>query len=168
MKQTLIRLCLALLALGIVETASAQTSITTTTLTNAITTTAVKQDIVVASTSGMAVGTTFLYIDGSFYRIDAIASATGLTVTNQYFLASHNASVTVYVVPIAAQIGINPVGSCIRGTTGKFPLYAPYTLLFNTQNGNVARCAGNLNARTWVITNPYAVGSPSIAPPQTP
>lgn len=170
MKTTVIRCCLALLLLlAIGSSVSAQTSITTTTLTNAITTRATRQSIVVGATTGMTAGSTFLYIDGSIYQINSVDSSTGVTVTNTYYPATHLASVTIYVVPLGAQIGRNPVGSCIRSTAGGPPQYSPYTLMFNTQTGDVAACrGGTLGSRSWVLTNPYSVGGASNNPPQSP
>jgi hypothetical protein len=146
--------------------AQAQTAITTTTLTNAITTRATRQDIVVGSNTGMAVGSTALLIDGSVYQINAI-SGTTITVTNTAYPASHLASVTVYVVPLGAQIGRNPVGSCIRGTAGVVPLYSPYTIMFNLATGDMAVCRGNVGSRSWVISNQYGYAA-SANPPITP
>lgn len=168
--KTLTILCALLAVLLAPFTASAQTSITTTTLTNAITQPNTgRQNIVVGSATGITAGATFLYIDGSVYTVNAV-SGTTVTVTNTYQPATHNASVTVYIVPLAAQLGRDPVGSCIRGTAGTAPQYSPFTLMFNTQNGNVARCGVSGTTYTWRITNPYcnAAGSCSATPPQTP
>lgn len=154
-----------LIAFLIGSPVSAQTSITTTTLSGAMTTLATRQTIVVSSATGMAVGSTVLYIDGSVYQINAI-SGTTITITNTFRPTTHLTSATVYVVPIAAQMSVNPVGSCIRGG-GTFPAYSPYTLMFNLTTGDIAACAGLINARKWVITNPYAVQY-STTPSQSP
>lgn len=169
MKNLTIALTLLLAVLVAPFTASAQTSITTTTLTNAITTLATRQNIVVNSATGIVASSTFLYIDGSVYQVNAV-SGTTITVTNTFAPYTHNASVTVYVVPIAAQISRDPVGSCLRSTAGPFPQYSPFTLMFNTQNGNVAACRGASGSRVWVITNPYCNAGTGCSgnPPQTP
>lgn len=157
-----------LVALMVPSRALAQTSITTTTLSAAITAPAVVGNftITVASATGMSAGT-ILYIDGSVYRVVSV-SGTTITVTNTFMPATHLTSATVYIVPLAAQIGRNPVGSCLRSTAGQFPAYSPYALMFNLTTGDVAACRGGLGSRTWVITNPYSVGAPSNNPPQTP
>lgn len=146
--------------------AMAQTSITTTTLSAAITSPApTSKSITVASATGISVGT-ILYIDGEVFRVTAV-SGTTLTVLTQNRPATHLTSATVYVVPVGAQIGLNPVGSCIRGTAGAFPAYSPYTLMFNLADGSVWRCAGTLGSRAWVGTSPYAVqmsGNPAQTP----
>lgn len=166
----LILLCALLIAS--VSPAAAQTSITTTTLTNAITgsSTVGQFNIVVGSATGITANSTYLYIDGSVYRVNAV-SGTTITVTSVALPATHNASVTVYVVPIAAQAGHDPVGSCIRGTAGAFPQYSPYTIMFNAGNGNMYTCRDSgSGVFVWRITNPYCNtgGSCSGAPPQTP
>ncbi len=166
MKRLSILLLFALLCV-LPSMAGAQTSITTTTLSVAISAPNTgSQVITVASATGISVGT-ILYVDGSVYRVLAV-SGTSVTVINTYRPATHLTSATVYVVPLAAQVGLNPIGSCIRSTAGVPPQYSPYTLMFNLITGDVARCAGTLGSRTWVLTNPYSVGSPSGAPPQTP
>lgn len=166
--KTLLRLIGALVLVSVASAASAQTSITTTTNSVAITNTGVGQfTITVASTAGMAANG-ILYIDGSVYRVVSVNSATSVTVISQYFPATHLVTSTVYLVPVGAQMGKNPVGSCIRGTGGQFPLYSPYTLMFNLSTGDVGRCWGAVGSRRWIISNPYAVGAPSNDPPQTP
>lgn len=158
---------LTLLLVLVAVPVGAQTSITTTTLTNAISSPSVgRQVIVVGANTGMSVGSTFLYIDGAIYQINVI-SGTSITVTNSARPSTHLANATVYVVPIAAQVGLDPIGSCIRGTTGVAPQYSPYTLLFNSTNGHIAWCGGALGSRTWTIISPYAV-QVSTDPPQTP
>lgn len=168
-----LRLIVSLLVVLFAGSVSAQTSITTTTLTNAITNpTPTTINIVVGSATGFA-ARGILYIDGSVYRIaDNYVSGTTVPVINQYRRATHAAAVTIYVVPVGAQIGLNPVGSCLRGTSGLFPQYSPYTLMFNLATGDVARCsqpgiaAGVVG--TWFLSNPYSVGAPSTTPPITP
>lgn len=165
MKRFFILLAL-LIALFAGSPAFAQTNITTTTLTNAITVPTVgRQVIVVGSATGITANSTFLYIDGSFYDVNLV-NGTSITVTNTARPATHNASVTVYVVPIAAQVGLDPVGSCVRSTAGRPPQYANYTLLFNRDSGNIASCRLISGAFIWRITNPYSV-NPSDNPPQT-
>jgi hypothetical protein len=173
MKQFTILLALLVAFLVAPFTASAQTSITTTTLTNAITTTGMGQfDIVVGSATGMTVNSTSLYIDGSVYRIVAI-SGTTITVINTLRPASHNASVTVWVVPSGAQVGMSAVGSCLRSTAGAYPVYSPYTFMFNLTTGDILRCRAVSNTSStniWQRTNPYceaSVSSCSTAPPAT-
>lgn len=166
MKKLTILLAL-LVALCLPSFAAAQTSITTTTLTNAITNpTPTTFDIVVGSNSTMAVGS-ILYIDGSVYRVNAINSTT-ITVNQVAFPATHAASVTIYIVPLGAQVANNAVGSCLRSTAGRYPAYSPYALMFNTTTGDIGACrldSGSVNK--WVWVNPYAVGSQSNNPPQT-
>ena len=158
---------LVALLLALALPAAAQTSITTTTLTNAISAPIVgRQVIVVAANTGMAVGSTYLYIDGANYQIDAI-NGTSITVTNSARPSTHLASAKVYVVPIDAQVGLDPIGSCIRSTAGRPPQYSPYTLMFNPNTGSVSYCSGALGSRKWVNTSPYAV-QPSSDPPVTP
>jgi len=166
-KRTLIFIAL-LVALFVAGTqpAAAQTSITTTTITEPILIAAPGAiTITVAATTGMTV-TGILYIDGSVYRILAINSLL-VQVIQQYRPATHLDNAKVYVVPTAAQIGLNPVGSCIRSTAGAFPQYSPYRLMFNLSTGDVASCRLSATAGTWRITNPYSVGAPSDDPPQT-
>lgn len=169
MKKLTILLALILAVLVTPVTVAAQTSINVPTLSNAITTLATRQDIVVSSATGIAVNSTFLWIDGSVYQVNAI-SGTTITVTNTFRPATHNASVNVYVVPVGAQLGLDPVGSCIRGTGGRPPQYSPYTLMFNFTTGRIAACrihvldAGKFN---WRLTSPYDAGTPSDDPPQT-
>lgn len=154
------------LVLGLAVGAQAQTSITTTTLSAAITNASPTTiTITVASATGMAANG-ILYIDGSVYRIQSV-SGTTITVSTVYRPATHLTSATVYIVPVAAQMGLNPVGSCIRGTAGAFPAYSPYTLMFNLSTGDVGACRGSLGSRIWVLTNPYSVGAASNNPPQT-
>lgn len=167
MKKLTILLAL-LVALIAVPSAQAQTAITTTTLTNAITNTGMGQfNIVVGSATGMAANG-ILYIDGSVYQIRAV-SGTTITVINTVRPASHNSSVTIYVVPLGAQIGLDPVGSCLRSTAGAFPVYSPYTLMFNTTNGDVAACRLISGKLQWVITNPYCNAGTGCSgnPPQS-
>jgi hypothetical protein len=170
MKKPLLLVALLAAVLCAPFTASAQTAITTTTLTNAITQPQTgQQNIVINSATGVVAGSTFLYIDGSVYTVNAV-SGTTITVTNTYKPATHNASVVVHVVPIAAQLGSDPVGSCIRSAAGKAPQYSPFTLMFNTQNGNIARCAlTSVGVYNWRIVNPFCnvAGSCSGNPPQT-
>ena len=159
-------LLLALL-LALALPAAAQTAITTTTLTNAISAPVVgRQVIVVGSATGITAGSTFLFIDGSFYEVNVV-SGTNITVTNTARPSTHLASATVYVVPIDAQVGLDPVGSCIRSTAGRPPQYSPYTLMFNPNTGSVSYCRGALGSRTWANTSPYAQQF-STAPPITP
>lgn len=163
---TRIFILLALLLAAALPVA-AQTAITTTTLTNAISAPIVgRQVIVVGSASGMVVGSTFLYIGGATYQIDVI-SGLNITVTNSARPSTHLASATVYVVPIDAQVGLDPIGSCIRSTAGRPPQYANYTLIFNPNTGTVSYCGGALGSRRWVNTSPYAVQF-STTPPITP
>lgn len=168
---TMKRTLLALFALIVVWAGplQAQTAITSTTLSAAITAGQggpSTQQITVSSATGMSVGSV-LWIEGSIYRITAISSTT-ITVITQYAPASHLTSAVVYVVPLQAQISYDPTGSCIRGTAGAFPMYSPYTLMFNTENGHIARCAGaTLGSRTWVITA-FAAPVSSANPPTTP
>jgi hypothetical protein len=156
------------LLLAFAAPALAQTSITTTTLSDAMTVpTPGRQTIAVASATGITANSTFLYIDGGVYQVNVV-SGLNITVTNTQRPMTHLTSARVYVVPIAAQIGLDPVGSCIRGTGGTFPAYSPYTLMFNTSNGNIWWCGGAAGSRTWRGANPYSVGWPSGDPPQTP
>lgn len=153
-----------LLTLGAVPVA-AQTSITSTTLAAAVTDPApTAKNISVTSATGM-VANGILYIDGAVYQILSV-NGTTIRVINQERPATHLTSAVVYVVPVAAQIGLNPVGSCIRGS-GQVPQYSPYTLMFNLSTGDIASCRGGLGSRAWVITNPYQVQL-SSNPPQTP
>lgn len=155
------------LLLALASPALAQTSITTTTLAAAMTQPTVgRQVITVNSATGITANTTFLFIDGSFYQVNAV-SGTSITVTNTQRPSTHLTSATVYVVPTGAQISLDPVGSCIRGTAGSFPQYSPFTLMFNTTTGNIAVCRGALGSRTWQVLSPYAVQL-SADPPQTP
>ncbi len=168
MKKLIILCALSIVILAAPFTASAQTSITTTTTSAAITglNTTQSFNITVGSATGMTVNG-ILYIDGSVYRILAIASTT-ITVINQYMPATHASGVTVYVVPTAAQVGIRAVGSCLRSTAGQYPAYSPYTLMFKLDTGDVGACRLDSGAvNKWVWTNPYSVGSPSNNPPQT-
>lgn len=156
-----------LLALILPVAVSAQTAITTFTLSAAVTNPApTTVTLTVSSATGMSVGSV-LYVDGSVYRITAI-SGTTITVTTAFRPATHLTSAAGFIVPLAAQIGIDPVGSCLRSTAGRFPAYSPYTLMFNLSNGNIAMCQGAVGSRTWVIVNPYGVGAKSANPPQTP
>ena len=129
--------------------AGAQTLITTTTLSAALTNgLPMTTTITVASATGMAVNGT-LWIEGSTYRITAV-SGTTITVLNQTFPATHASGARVFVVPVGAQIGPNdPVGTCTRGGTGRFPLSAQFGLYFNTFNMHIAQCAGG--AWQWVM-----------------
>lgn len=155
------------LLLALAAPVAAQTSITTTTITEPVTSPAVGAiTLTVAATTGMAANG-ILYVDGSVYRILSISSLDVRVIQTQR-PATHLDNASVYVVPVGAQIGLNPVGSCIRGTAGAFPQYSPYTLMFNLTTGDVWRCAGNLGSRIWVGSNPYAVGSASNNPAQTP
>lgn len=165
------RLILAsLMVVGLLwpSTVHAQQAITQTTLSAAMPAGAAApttQQITVTSATGMTVGAV-LWIEGSVYRISAISSTT-ITVVTQYMPASHLTSAIVYVVPIQAQISLDPTGSCIRGTTGTFPAYSPYTLMFNTENGHIASCRGSLGSRTWLITM-FTAPVTSTNPPVTP
>lgn len=155
------------LLMALAAPVAAQTSITTTTITEPITSAAPTTKVItVASNTGLTVNG-ILYIDGAVYRITAINS-TLITVVDQQRPSTHLDNATVYVVPVQAQMGLNPVGSCIRGTGGQFPAYSPYTLMFNLSTGDVARCTGALGSRVWQITNPYGVIPRSNNPAQTP
>lgn len=165
MTKTLIALLLFVAASG---SAFAQTAITQTTLSVAITGNPVSgasQVITVSSATGMAANG-ILWIEGSIYRISSV-SGTSITVINTYLPATHLTSAVVYVVPVGAQMGINPTGSCIRGTAGTFPAYSPYTLMFNTSDGSIAMCRGGVGSRTWLLGtfNKY---NPTANPPTTP
>lgn len=165
MKRFTILLAL-LLALFAGSPAFAQTSITTTTLSAAITSPSPTTKVIaVGSATGIAANG-ILFIDGEVFRVTAV-SGTNITVLTQARPATHLTSATVYVVPVGAQIGLNPVGSCIRGTAGAFPAYSPFSLMFNLTTGEIATCRGNLGSRAWQITSPYATQI-SAAPPQTP
>lgn len=158
-------LILALLTVWVLP-AQAQTAITTTTITEPVTTASPTSiTLTVAATTGMTVNG-ILWLDGSVYRIRAI-NGLNVQVINQYRPSTHLDNATVWVVPVGAQVGLDPVGSCIRGTAGTFPAYSPYTLMFNLQNGNMWGCRGALGSRVWGGTNQYQP-VPSNVPPQTP
>ena len=159
---------LALLLVAMVEApAFAQTAITTTTITEPITSASPAAiTITVAATTGFTVNG-ILYIDGSVYRILAI-NGLDVRVIQQRQPATHLDNAKVWVVPVGAQIGINPVGSCIRSTAGSVAQgYSPYTIMFNLSTGDMATCRGVAGSRTWYITNQYGY-APSDDPPVTP
>ena len=154
------------LLLAMAAPAFAQTAITTTTITEPVTSPVVGAiTLTVAATTGMAANGT-LYVDGSVYRILSI-DGLNVRVIQQRQPATHNDNAKVWVVPAGAQIGLNPVGSCIRSTAGAFPAYSPFTIMFNLSTGDMATCRGTLGSRTWYITNPYGY-FPSPDPPVTP
>lgn len=174
MHTTMRRLILTglLVILALPGLAQAQTAITRTTLSAAITAAQGQPtsiNITVASATGISVGSV-LWIEGSVYRVTAV-SGTTITVINQWYPASHLSSAGVYVVPLGAQYTVDPTGSCIRGSTGAFPIYSPYALHFNVTNGTIAHCrAVALTAPTagvWVLTR-FVVPVASTDPPQTP
>lgn len=148
--------------------ATAQTAIATTTISAAITQAAPQQfNITVASATGIAAGG-ILWIDGSVYRVaSTYASGTTVPVITTYRPATHLTSAVVFLIPLGAQMGQNPVGSCLRSTAGAFPAYSPYALMFNLAQGVVAMCRGTVGSRTWFLTSPYW---PVVSsnPPQTP
>lgn len=163
---TIVLVLLLSLVAGLVP-ASAQTAITTTTITEPVTNAAPTQTILtVAATTGMAVNGV-LYLDGSVYRILAI-SGLNVTVIQQRQPATHLDNAKVWVVPLAAQVGQNPVGSCIRSTAGTVAQgYSPYTIMFNLTTGDMATCRGATGGLRWYITNQYGY-APSADPPVTP
>lgn len=168
MKNLTITFALLLALLCLAPAAQAQTAITATTLNGAMVVgqgSPTTQTVTVTSATGMAVNG-ILWIEGSVYRITAV-SGTSITILNTYAPASHLTLAVVYVVPVAAQIGLDPTGSCIRGTAGLFPFYSPFTLMFNTSNGHIAICRGNLGSRTWAIVSFNQV-QPTANPPTTP
>lgn len=168
MKTTMRRLILTLACLvALPGLLHAQTSITTFTITEPVTTPSPTSiNLTVSATTGMAVNGV-LYLDGSVYRVTSISGLV-VGVITVYRPATHLDNAGGFVVPIAAQVGLNPIGSCIRSTAGPVPQYSPYTLHFNLGTGDISYCAGASGSRTWVTVNPYGVGSKSADPPQTP
>ena len=144
--------------------ASAQTSITTTTLASAVN--ATQTTIQVASATGITANTTVLFLGGAeFVTVNAV-NGTNISVTRVQRGLTHNSSATVWVVPNAATVAVNPKGSCTRGTG-----LAAYTLTFNMSTGDISACRlGVLVASeyNWRTVNAYDPGTPSYAPPQTP
>ena len=166
--RSLLILALVLIGVGLwPSSVQAQTSITTFTITEPVTSPAVGQvTLTVSANTGMAVNGV-LYVDGTVYRVTSI-SGTSVGVISIYQPATHLDNAQGFVVPVAAQVGLNPKGSCIRSTAGPVPQYSPYTLMFNLTTGDISYCAGGLGSRTWVTVNPYGVGAKSANPPQTP
>lgn len=153
MNRILITIALLVLAAA---PASAQTAITQTALASAITSPApTTKTFSVDSATGITVGS-ILYIEGEVFRVTAV-SGTSITALTQYRPATHLVDARVWVVPVTAQISLNPIGSCIRGTAGTFPQYSPYTVMFNLTTGDVATCNGAAGSQTWTVTNPFAV-----------
>jgi len=131
------------LAIAIVAaSAFGQTALTSTTITNAITVN--QQTFAVASTSGITVGTTRLYIldKGGQGRgeltglVTALPTTTSVTVSRgSQFRAAHVAlSVAVIINSAQAIQNYDPVGSCTAANT----LYTPW---INQSNGNQWLCS---------------------------
>lgn len=158
------------LLLGLVSvSAQAQTALTQTTLSAAMTSGqgGVGTQIITVASATNIVANGVLWIEGSVYRVTAV-SGTSISVVNIYMPASHLNAAVVFIVPIQAQYGGNdPTGSCIRGVGGTFPLFSPFTLMFNTTNGDIAACQGNIGSRNWMILT-FNRFNPTSNPPVTP
>lgn len=149
------KLFLAIALLAASAFGQAPTALTSTTITNAITVN--QQTFAVASTSGITVGTTRLYImdKGGQGRgeltglVSAIPTSTSVTVSRgSQFRAPHVAlSVAVIINSAQAIQNYDPVGSCVAANT----LYTPW---INQNNGYQWYCSTKTLAWVPGFNNP--------------